>query len=902
MRCEPPPPTPPPRVHHLPPRAGEGRHHPADSLLRRLPQGSPSPVRGGRTGDARERGPGGEGSVGRRHLVCYALVLMTLLVSAACGHRPDKDALGGGPVLHLADHLTEATVRSAGPPATARQERVWSLTASPSEWRSVSSADAPHLARVTLEPVSDGLRLALTRTPGSTSPMLLGGIAVDLNGLRFDDWDTVLVRARSHDRLGGITVSYNLDEAGAVPGEALFFHGGPAVPPVFSDGSVQTYAIPLQPRQGAARPEMLRSLGVFAAAPAEFSLDLLAVALVPRGAAFVDRYGTRPVTRAGLTRQTLFAHTPATLSWQVAALAGERLDLGLSAAPGETVTYQVTARADRGKGAERKTLLAETVRDADAWRQHSIDLSAWEGSTVELTLEAASERPGAVALWGAPILSGTDHRQGGQRPNVIFYVIDGGGADLMSVYGYNRRTTPFLEQLAAEGVVFERAYSNSTWTQPSTASFMTSLHHSVLGGLRRGVHSTPVPVKATTMAEHMRRAGYQTAVFTSNPNSGRVIGLERGVDWMQDEETRHLSISSEELHERFWQFRERSPAEPYWVHFQTTDVHEPNEPAQPFAGLFVPAEERARLRAWNKLLWQAGVSARGTTSIAGFYDLALERAGIDREAFFGLRRGLYDETMAHQDYQIRRLVEQLKRDGEWENTLLIIAADHGHPAGTFARFGRGLFTPQPEPWQGALFDAYSTRVPLIFVWPGHIAGGRRIAGPVSMIDVLPTLLDLLGLPQPEVLQGQSLAPLLLGREMQLRPVIFDEFRVDEHGELIGNLEVIDGRWGASLEIGPHPQGVAATKGRHEVPAGGRWGASHPYFPDVPRLLLYDVWNDPFALHAVNDQHPDLVERYRRMLLQHWKAHLALAKRFQEAGEVALTPEQLQQLRALGYIR
>jgi arylsulfatase A-like enzyme len=833
-------------------------------------------------------------------LARWLILAVVLCCAAACNGRrdqPREGALGGGPVLHLADHLQEATIRSAGAPAAARQGRGWSFGVPRPEWRTVSAADVPHLAAVGLEPVADGVRLALSRSP-STSLTLVGGIAIDLEGLRFDDWDTVLVRARSREPLAGLTVSYNLDEKGAVPSEIVFYSGGPTAPPVFSDGSVQTYAIPLQAREGAARPAALRSLGIFVGAAAPASLDILAVSLVPRGAAFVDRYGARPVTRAGLTRQTLFAHTPASLSWKVAAPSGARLDFALSVIPGEAVTYRVTARA----GGEGKTLFAETVRDAVAWGQRSVDLSAWGGSIVELTLEAASERPGTVVLWGAPMVSGRDPRQRAQRPNVIFYVIDGGGADLMSVYGYNRRTTPFLERLAEEGVVFEHAYSSSTWTQPSTASFMTSLHHSVLGGLRRGVHSTPVPAAATTMAEHLRRAGYQTAVFTSNPNAGRVIGLERGVDWMRDEETEHLSTSSAELHEFFWDFRERSPAEPYWVHFQTTDVHEPHEPVQPFAGLFVSPEERARIRAWDEQIIEAALPLFGTTSIPELYDQVLARTGIDRQAYFGLLRGLYDETMAHQDHQLGRLVERLKREGEWNDTLLVITADHGHPAGTFTRFGRGLFDPQPEPWQGALFDSYNTRVPLIFVWPGRIAGGRRIDQPVSTIDILPTLLDFLGLPQPEVVQGQSLAPLLLGRPSQLRPVLLDEFRVDERGELVGNLEIIDGRWGASLEIGPHPQGPAATKGRHAVPAGGRWGAVHPYYPDAPRLLLYDLWNDPFALRAVNDRHPELVEHYRRMLLRQWRAHLALARRFREAGEVALTPEQLRQLRSLGYIR
>ncbi len=86
------------------------------------------------------------------------------------------------------------------------------------------------------------------------------------------------------------------------------------------------------------------------------------------------------------------------------------------------------------------------------------------------------------------------------------YVIDSAGADFMSVYGYNRRTTPYIERLAAEGAVFEHAYSNSSYTNPSTRSFMTSLHDSVLGG--RGGEGLPdFPEQVMTMAQHMRAAG-----------------------------------------------------------------------------------------------------------------------------------------------------------------------------------------------------------------------------------------------------------------------------------------------------------------------------------------------------------------------------------------------------------
>jgi arylsulfatase A-like enzyme len=173
-------------------------------------------------------------------------------------------------------------------------------------------------------------------------------------------------------------------------------------------------------------------------------------------------------------------------------------------------------------------------------------------------------------------------------------------------------------------------------------------------------------------------------------------------------------------------------------------------------------------------------------------------------------------------------------------------------------------------------------VPLIFIWPGHIAGGQRLRQPVSMIDVLPTLLELAGLPAPEVTQGQSLGPLLLGRQgWHARPVIFDEFRRDSKtGELYGMIEMLDGRWGASLWIGPPP--------------------SEDY--RRPPLILYDVWSDPQALTLMNDARPDLVKKYTALLEKQWAAHRMLAQRFTPGDKVVLTPEQLETLRALGYIQ
>ncbi len=115
-------------------------------------------------------------------------------------------------------------------------------------------------------------------------------------------------------------------------------------------------------------------------------------------------------------------------------------------------------------------------------------------------------------------------------------------------------------------------------------------------------------------------------------------------------------------------------------------------------------------------------------------------------------------------------------------------------------------------------------------------------------------------------------------------MIHDEFYVDqETGEFRGRIEVIDGRWGASLEMNPDPE-------------------QEPEEKRPAPLLLYDLWNDPLCLNSLHEERPDLVEKYTAFLEAQWQAHQALATRFTPGGEVALTPEQLETLRALGYIQ
>ena len=132
-------------------------------------------------------------------------------------------------------------------------------------------------------------------------------------------------------------------------------------------------------------------------------------------------------------------------------------------------------------------------------------------------------------------------------------------------------------------------------------------------------------------------------------------------------------------------------------------------------------------------------------------------------------------------------------------------------------------------------------------------------------------------------------------------MILDQFQVElGSGELAGHIEVIDGRWIASLEIIPESVREEYEAGNLKLHTAGGWRSARPHWPDTPRLLLYDAVRDPFCTRNVNAEHPQLVEKYTRFLEAQWTAHRTLAKQFQRSDGAPLNPQQLETLRALGY--
>ena len=567
--------------------------------------------------------------------------LSSLLTLTACQDGPVP--LTAEVPLHLEDHLDEAVITGSELPSNIPEPVEWRFDEPQPDWKPIVPLP-PNVKPAKLTRMKDALRLTLTEDTDYKDrrgrPYLIGMVYIKLPDWRREEWADILIRARTSERIEAIIAGLNLRRnMGSEPSEIFSFYSRELT--VIPDGTAQTYVIRadgslIYPQEWKG-PWRELGIGVSAREPA--SMDILSISVVPKEARFAGApLGVKTEVRDQSYRRALYTHAPSKLEYRVHVPEAGRLDLGLGVLRDEVpVTFQVSARPD---GQAREQLLDESYSDKERWGQRSVDLAHLAGQDVTLSLETEAEREGTIALWAAPTLSGA---RATNKPNVIFYIIDSAASDYMSAYGYNHRTTPNIERLAAEGALFEHAYSNSSWTRPSTLSFLTGLQHSAMGGLKDN-RSTP-PEEVLTIQEHLHSVGYQTALFTSNANAGTMSNLDRGIDVLREKGAKPNSRSTVELHADFWKWRRDYPGEPYWVHFQTTDVHSPCNPPAPFAGLYVTPERHQRWKDWGERL-RATNLPMGASGMGAF-----DKAGVDRVAYYTVHRDLYAECMAHQDYR-----------------------------------------------------------------------------------------------------------------------------------------------------------------------------------------------------------------------------------------------------------
>jgi len=384
------------------------------------------------------------------------------------------------------------------------------------------------------------------------------------------------------------------------------------------------------------------------------------------------------------------------------------------------------------------------------------------------------------ALWGQG--AGTEDSSGPKAtyaapktslPNILWVIFDTTRADHLSLYGYERRTTPHLDELARSSTVFESAYASAPWTLASHAGMFTSTYSSQ----HWCNHEHPyLQADRTTIASILTEAGYDTAVFSANPWLDTPTALIRGFSvahpaWEAFNYTLYnLSVvgrirtslipggqdkGGRAVTDAFstWFAEERDPKRPFFAFINYLEAHAPyHEIPDVYRDRFMPD----------------GVSAAEAVDVSVAFMTKMQAAD-DFEASpreIEIAHALYDGGIAHNDDLLNEVIDTLRQADHLDDTLIIVAGDHGELFGEHGLYGHdlGLFHPL-------------LHVPLLVRWPNHVPGGKRIDAPVQLQDIFPTILAASGLEDkgPDAIRGRSLFTTIDGDADPDRPVFAEYF-------------------------------------------------------------------------------------------------------------------------------
>ncbi len=324
-------------------------------------------------------------------------------------------------------------------------------------------------------------------------------------------------------------------------------------------------------------------------------------------------------------------------------------------------------------------------------------------------------------------------------PNILLIVLDTVRAANLSLHGYERPTTPFLEQIALQSVVFDRAIATSPWTLPTHASLFTGRVPSELGvGYENSLDGT-----YPTLAEHLQAAGYVTAGIVANVHYGSAeTGLNRGFIRYEDYQP---------FYDRLWNHT--------WLaqSYSARRLVRARSLGSMVAALR-PQQWSVRPVPWVRprpaeeitdafLRWHAGVD-RPFFAFINYFDAHAPYRSPQPSRFGGgvKRVDLYDAAIAYVDEQVERLLHGLDERGALDNTVVIITSDHGEQFGehNLTTHGNSLYT-------------QLLHVPLLIRYPARVPAGGRVGHSVGLLDLPRTILDLAGVPGKGAMPGTSLA-------------------------------------------------------------------------------------------------------------------------------------------------
>ena len=609
-------------------------------------------------------------------------------------------------------------------------------------------------------------------------------------------------------------------------------------------------------------PKGSRVLGFMPTDSLTDAVAIRSIKLIPKPAGFVKPAARQTIGKHDEYRNAIYVRSPSALKFHIAVPEKAHLHFGIgTTAKATPVTFRIFA--DTGATA----LYTRTLSNPDIWEDADVDLSRWGGRSIDLQLKTEAAE-GVVGLWSNPLLTGPSPKP---RPNVLIYTIDTLRADHASVYGYDRDTTPFLRKLGASGIVFEDCQAQATWTKASIASLMTSLYAFTHGIVR---DSDTIPPGATTLSEQLRAAGYVTASIVATPFVGRATGLERGFDYLLDspivlrehKQQGERDTDSEALNRVMFPWLDRHHEEPFLLYAHSTDPHAPYNPPPPFEAKFAnPAESAGFQRAY--------MGMRGDHQYGGGVVISREtakKAGVDPDQFLRQAIDRYDGEILHNDHSLELLVGKLKQLGILDNTIVIVVSDHGEE---FWEHG----------WTGHGQSVYQELThSLLTIWnPTLFKTARRVREAVQLIDVLPTVLDALGLKIPELTQGQSLLPLAKGQPFKRRGL------------------VVASRFAAPKAIGLVPEN--GTDSFAILDSKWKFIYRKSAKPGLKKVELYNRISDRAEQHDVAQSNPLEVEQKISALRLWIDAQNKIRDLIGRTGTSKLDSATIQQMRSLGYL-
>ncbi len=444
--------------------------------------------------------------------------------------------------------------------------------------------------------------------------------------------------------------------------------------------------------------------------------------------------GPAPLRLDDVVYRALPAEPPGRLRFQVTVPEDGRLHLacGLGVGyPSPGVEFAVTVRSGWRTTEVWTRLVAPPEGGYGQWTPAEVDLGPWSGKTVELGLETRGEvvvpdgDPIPVA-WGAPTVVGPD----AGAPLIILYVVDTLRADHTGPYGYHRDTTPILDELAREGVVFEQMVAQSSWTKPSMASVMTSLLPAGHGAVRRLEY---LSASHLTLAERLDESGWATGAVVANAVLyARRAGFDQGFEYFAGlhgpKVRRSHRVPAAAVVDAALEWLDARRGLPTFLWMHTMDPHTPYTPPSPFDQRFGGDSPPGGGKA------PPGLDAKRSGE---------RRVWIDK----------YDGEIAYGDQELGRFLQALRERGLYDRATILFLSDHGEEFYDHGGVRHG-FTLHEE----------LIRVPLVVKLPGGAHAGRRIAQQVQTIDVVPTVLDAAGVAPTGEIAGRALQRVLAGDE------------------------------------------------------------------------------------------------------------------------------------------